>query len=307
MTPDEHTHHGGPEPQPGEVLETQTASPERPKPLLKDATASIYFDGLIFMAYNERRRLYQGAVLTEAEGHQTRIDVKVTGQQKPIWPAKDSDWDPDHATVKARAPFWLYVDSGQGIQKEDFSAKLHLPADANDPRSFKEIFNFEEKYDRPIRPKPETFAEFNFPHGVSYSAKNTKAALKTKLPDQPIEEARPKGNFNVSTLAGVDINAASNGDDKKYIVLANEEGKNEFFRFELKPGTHYEISILNVPVGHTSHDPQDHFLQFYELFDLKQGEPEFLVAPVQLPTPPTADSPPCVSTTGGTKGGLGGG
>ena len=299
MTPDEHVNHGDhqPQPEPEPVLETE---PKSPKPLLENATVTIYFDGLIYMAYNEARRLYQGAVLTEAEGHHLVIEVRLRGEEeKLLFPLKPTDWDPDHATVKAKAPFWLYVDSGQGIQEKEFSATLNLPAN-DDEQSFTNIFNFEKQYQRPIFPKPPTFAEFNFPHGISYSAENTNAALKTiSRAGGPVTF---KENIRVSTLAAVDIDAVSNDAGKKSIVLANNEGKTEFFRFDLEPGKLYEIKILNQPVDqHTSHHAQDHFLQFYELFDLKAGEEEFLVAP---PLPPSQDSPPCVSTTGNTKSGL---
>lgn len=272
-----------------------------PQPLLPNPTVTIYFDGLIYTAFNAKQRLYEGAMLTQAEGHRLDIEVRLKGETELLWPLEPTEWDPDHATVKARAPFWLYVDSGHGIHPAEFSASLHL---GDDPQSFKRIFNFEENHHRPLPPKPETFAKFNFPHGTCYSAENTNAALKKIAPNASVTA---QGNINVSTLAGMDIDMVSNGTGKKYIVLANEEGKNEFFRFQLEPGKHYEIKILNQPIpgphGGHGHNPREHFLQFYELFDLKRDEDMFLVAP---PLPPTPQSPPCVSTSGNTDGGLGG-
>jgi len=328
MTPDEHTHHGGhehehePDPTHGAVVDDEEKSPD---PLLKNATATIYFDGLIYMAYNEDQRLYQCAALTQAEGHELRIEVRERGKEDLLFPVNKTDWDPKHATVKERAPFWLFVDSGNGIQPDDFSATLHL-TDKQDPQSFKNIFNFEVEYDHPIFPKPEAFAEFNFPHGISYSARITEATVKTLLPDQEVKDAVKKGDIKVSTLAGIDIDAVSDDSATKRIVLANEGGKNKFFEFDLEPGKQYEIQILNVPIKgeHTEHDPQQHFRQFYELFDLEKGEKQFLVGPLEAAaaagagetsvageTPgadaPTTLSPPCVSTTGDTKSGLGGG
>jgi hypothetical protein len=320
MTPDEHIHHGGHEhehePTPTAVLETE----ESPPTLLEKPTVTIYFDGLIYMAYNEDDKLYQSAVLTQAEGHHLLVEVKLQGENNLLFPTKETDWEPDHATVKAKAPFWLYVDSGQGIPGE-FSATLNL-TDLEDPQSFKHIFDFQKRYHRPIVPKPETFAKFNFPHGISYSAKNTNAALLTLRPDQDVKDATiDKDKFNVSTLAAIDIDAVSAGDDKKSIVLASDGGKKGVFSFDLEPGKHYEIRFLNVPIEgvHASHSAQDHFRQFYELFDLKEGEEQFLVAPPKAmaaaaasgetvaAAAPTPTSPPCVSTTGDTKGGLGGG
>lgn len=292
MKPHDDEHHDHePQPQP---------QPSGPKPLLPYASVTIYFDGLIYTAYDEKRKLYQGAMLTQAEGHHLVIEVRLKGAPELLWPLNGADWDPDHAKVKAAAPFWLYVDSGAGIDENEFSASLHT---GEDVQSFDRVFNFEQKHHRPLPPKPETFARFNFPQGTSYSAENTNAALKTLNADATVTATE---NINVSTLTALDIDLVSNGGGKKFIVLANEEGK-EFFRFLLEPEKPYEIKILNQPIdlhgGHEHLNPQQHFLQFYELFDLKEGEKKFLVAP---PLPPTAQSPPCVSTSGDTKAGFGG-
>jgi hypothetical protein len=315
MTPDVHEHHGGHQPQP-------QPPPQLPKPLLPNPTVTIYFDGLIYTAYNEKQRLYQAAILTQAEGHHLTIEVRLRGQEKLLWPVKGTDWDPNHTKVKEGAPFWLYIDSGQGIQANEHSAKLHAPEGA-DEQSFRRVLNFEELHKRPLKLKPETFAEFNFPHGLSYSAENTEADLK--LVPQNIPGAVPqfKSKIQVSTLAAIDIDAVSNGTTKRSIVLANHDGEDEFFRFVLEPGKHYEIKILNEPIVQNAvRNHNEHFLQFYELFDLKQGESKFLVDPgtahpavhslvplppaegAEVPVSATLHSPPCVSTSGNLQTGL---
>ncbi|HEX6715539.1 MAG TPA: hypothetical protein VF088_00425 [Pyrinomonadaceae bacterium] len=267
------------------------------------------------MAYNEDRRLYQAAVLTQAEGHQLNIRITVRGDDDTLIPFNKQKWDTSHRVVKARAPFWLYVDSGQKIQENDFSAELYAPNAKDNAQSFAHIFNFEEKYKRPIFPKPETFAEFNFPQGIVYSADTTEAALQKIRPNHPISEATVERNICVSDLAAIDIDAASNDAGKKSIVLANNRGQDEFFRFDLEPGKHYDIRILNEPIeGHPEEhpgDPDHHFRQFYELFDLRPGEEQYLVGlmtmAVQAALPTSPNSPPCVGTGGDTKGGLGSG
>ena len=289
--------------------------PSSPPPLLKNPTVTIYFDGLIFSAFNEKKRLYQAAVLTQAEGHHLVVEVRLRGDDKLLFPTDELPWDSSHSVVKALAPFWLFVDSGKGLKgmtARDFSSQLHLPATA-DEQSFDRIFNFEKFHKRPFIPTPGSFAEFNFPQGTCYSAQNTDADLRTVAKGADITSAVDKGPIHVSTLCAIDIDAMSNGASKKHIVLANQE--QEFFRFPLDPGKHYEIKILNVPIeigeeeeDHEhkhAHGPQNHFLQFYELFDFKDGEDQFFID--LGPIPPSEQSPPCVSTTGIPKSGFGGG
>jgi hypothetical protein len=287
----EHEHHGGP-----------ANPPNSAPPLLDKPTVTIYFDGLIFSAFNDDENLYQTAVLTQAEGHELVLEVRVKGDNKLIFPTAELPWDKSHPVVKKLAPFWMYVDSGNGINKEEFSARLHLPPpEAKDPQSFDRIFNFEAEHDHPFKPKPETFALFNFPQGTSYSALNVNAKLKTVAQGAPATSAVDVRNIDVSTLGAIDIDAVSDDASEKHIVLVNEEG-HEFFRFPLQPDKHYEIQVLNVPIdAHEHGGAAQHFLQFYELFDLKNDEKEFLVA---LPPPPTSLSPPCVTTTGRPKSGI---
>ena len=294
-------------------------------PLLDNPTVTIYFDGLIHTAFDETKSLYQAAVLTQAEGHHLNIEVRIRGEEELLFPTEEVPWNPSHGAVKELAPFWLYVDSGNKISEKEFSSSLHLPR-GEDPQSFARLFNFDQQHGKPLVPKPETFAEFNFPQGTCYSAENRNAKLKVLPPNKPVSAATEKRPFTVSTRGAVDIDAVSNGDSKKYIVLATQAGQ-EFFRFELEPGKHYQIELLNQPIphhneetphehhhpepdgGHGGHgedhlNPEEHFLQYYELFGFTNKNERFIVD--FGPLPPSPDSPPCVSTSGDLKGGLGG-
>lgn len=291
-----HEHHGG----------TENPPSDSPAPLLDNATVTIYFDGLIFSTFDDKNSLYKTAVLTEAEGHEVVLEVRQNGNV--IFPTAALPWDKSHPVVKKLAPFWLYVDSGQGLGKGPHSAQLYLPPpEAKDERSFDRIFNFEEVHGHPFNPKPETFAVFNFPEGTCYSAENVNARLKSVAQGAPAATAVDVRKIDVSTLSAIDIDAVSDASSQKSIVLVNEHG-HEFFRFPLDAGKHYEIQILNVPINaagrpHAGHiNATQHFLQFYELFNLKPGEQRFLVS--LPPPPPTPLSPPCVTTTGRPKSGI---
>ena len=312
MTPDDHDHQhqGGnpPAPQPPNVS---------PAPLLPDARATIYLDGLIYTAYNENRKVLESAILTQAEKHHLVIQVRERGKEPLLFPTPEKPWASDHETIHNTGPFWLYVDSGNRIKEDEFSAALHTEDDA---WSFNNIFSFEERHHKPLPLQAGRFAVFNFPHGKSYSAETKTAEVKRIPPNRTVDDAEDEKEMPVSNLAGIDITAVSNGAQKKSIVLANQDGRNEFFRFELQPGKQYEIKIENRPVPNSNiHDHEQHFLQFYELFGLdRKKEPRFLViepgqahisppASGEVAHPPTPDNPPCAPGRGGDPGGLGGG
>ena len=284
----------------------RTDEPAPPPTLLENANVTIYFDGLIYTAFNQRRSLYQAAVLTRAEGHHLTVNVRRRGDPHPM-PGIPKDWNPAHEVIKQRAPFWLYVDSGRGRPENEFSARLYRRG-LSDPLSFQHVLSLEGLHSRRLPVLAHAFAEFNFPHGVAYSALNTDADLKRVPPRTPPSSAVFLRTIRTSTLGAVDIAMTSDADTTRHIVLENEAGT-EFFRLPLDPGVHYEIRILNEPIHpHEDDDPQNHFLQFYELFDFPADQARFLV---ELKDPDTIpnfrsdpDSPPCVQTSGNLIEGL---
>ena len=295
---------------------TDNASPQDPVPatLLPNRTATIFFDGLILGAYDQERSLYQAAVHIEAEKHHLEITVTRNGQ--PFWPRTDADWDGSLETIRALAPFWLFVDSGKGVP-DDFNATLHNLEEPRDPRSFAQIFNFERQHGRPLALNTNRFAEFNFPHGTAYSALNTDAKLERLEQNQnPSQATVVNEHVNVSTLGAIDIDQVSSNGSNRELVLISQGRKEPFFRLPLEAGTTYEIKVLNVPDPDHAHsqpqagehphpNPEEHFLQYYELFSLKEGEKKFLIRPAAS----TAfgggpDSPPCIGGATSTRTGL---
>ena len=284
------------------------ASSEPPATLLGNRTATIQFDGLILGAYDQARRLYQAGVHVNAEEHHLVITVTQNGKQ--IWPKNPSDWDSSLRTVRTRAPFWLFVDSGNGLNPKSFNASLYKPKDVTDPLAFGKIFSFVRRHGRELKLNMDQFAEFNFPHGTAYSALNADAQLGQVVPGQAAATATFLENINVSSLGAIDIVDVSDEQTKRELVFVGGGGKWEFFRLPLEAGATYEIKMDNRPIDpHGTHppDPGKHFLQYYELFPkLNKGEKQFLVQlrPSGIGAP---DAPPCVGTSGSTEGGLGGG
>lgn len=292
MTPEE-THH-------------RPASQPTLATLLPNRTATIRFDGLILGAYNQAKRLYQAGVHINAEHHHLVITVKQNGRK--IWP-NPSEWDSSHGTVERLAPFWLFVDSGNGRDPKAYDASLHKPEDMTDPLSFRNIFSFVRQHGRELQVNLNHLAEFNFPQGIAYSAFNIpNATLKQRKPNDPSSATVVKERFNVSRIGAIDIADVSDEKTKRELVLIGEGEKREFFRLPLVAGSTYEIMMDNRPIHPiSSAEADEHFLQYYELFSpLNEGEKQFFVE-----IPPgqaeAEDSPPCVGTSGSGKGGLGGG
>src|SRR5688572_11860537 len=98
MAPDDHDHEhqGG-----GPVLEQEKPSPP---PLTDKARATIYLDGLIYVAYNQNRKVLESAILTDAPHHRLEIKVKLRGSNELLFPTDKKPWDPDHIKVKKAAP-----------------------------------------------------------------------------------------------------------------------------------------------------------------------------------------------------------
>lgn len=292
MKPEEGTHH--------------RATPHDPEAatLPGNPTATIQFEGLILGAFNKAKRLYQAGVHTNTDHHHLVITVKRNGDD--ITAEALPDWDTSLEIVRKLAPFWLYVDSGNGMNPKTFNASLYKPDDTTDPLSFGHIFNFVRRHGRELPLTPARFATFNFPQGTVYSADNEPMQLLQVDQGQSPPPATPLEIIPaVSKLVAINIADVSDASTKRELVLLGGE-KREFFRLPLKAETTYEINLDNRPIHHTRNgdeDPEQHFLKYYELFTLNPGEKRFFLEPVV----DSEDSPPCVGTSGSSTGGLGGG
>jgi len=292
-----------------------------PATLLPDRRATIQFDGLILGAYDEDKKTYQAGVHIQAEHHHVVLTVVRKEDNQPLFPVNPDDWDGSHERVQALAPFWMFVDSGNGLQPGEADATLYNLDDPKDPLSFGKVFNFEKLYDRALQIDLDRLAVFNFPNGTSYSALNTNAQLD-ELPARAGAAVPPPNAINVSTLGAIDIDQVGGGEIQRDLVFVSSKRAEPFFRLPLVPEATYEIKVLNVPEAHVhpapapaapghTHPPpvpaEQHFLQYYELFALKPGEDKFVVSPAVGTNFGSTDSPPCIGGAGSTKGGLSGG
>ena len=136
--------------------------------------------------------------------------------------------------------------------------------------------------------------------------------LKSFAADESMSAASTEEEITSSVLVGVDFDAKSDEGGERYLVLEqthpspNCTPTKEIFRQRLEKGKHYLVKLLNVPVrgNHGLHrnSPEHHFLMYYELFSLREGERFFFVKVPDAPegkhhAPPgamnTEQSPPC--------------
>ena len=282
--------------------------------LLPEPSVTLYFDGLIILVHDAGANLAQAGIHTKAEHHALSIEVTQPGVAQPVWPVNETDWDGSHANVKAIAPLWLYVDSGNGRRPDEFSASLHNPHDLNDVQSFGYVIDFEgpKFYDRTLDYRLDAMAVLNIGHGVFYSAKNEPSKLKKFDQNQTFDQALTVEQLNVAAIVAADIDSKSEEGVERYLVFEQTNPQKELFRLKLEQGTQYEINIKNIPEESAEaldhiHSPEGHFLKYYELFPLRREEKKILVEPdVKPPTHPvlTSLSPPCNTGQGGTSSGF---
>jgi hypothetical protein len=269
-----------------------------------DPTVTIYLDGLMLLLHGDGERLCQALVHTGADHHELKIEVWKSGNPSTLeWPNDTEKWNGSHECIQRAAPFWLYVDSGQGRPPRPgpFSASLYKPNDLSDALSFGHILDFESKlYPRPMTFQPDasdSMAQFNFTHGTFYSA--ALARLKRmgfhKDDEQP-DDAVYVDRFPVSILGAADIADKSEMGTDRFIVLEQTKPdqqcnpKQELFRFKLQAGTHYIIKVRNVPIHPMTGSPARHFLLYYKLLSLLPGEQKFFLKPEDRPEMEVEDS-----------------
>lgn len=281
--------------------------------LLPNATATVYLDGLIILLPNSRSKMCRALIHTGADHHALRIEVMEAGSSKLLMPTSKFNWDGSHKCLRAGAPFRLYVDSGRGWP-DTFSTSLYKPDDLTDERSFGHILDFESRlYDHGLDfHEPLPAVELDFAHGTFYSAKNMKVMLKSFAENETFAAASTVEELTSSVLVGVDFDAKSDEGGERHLVLEQSNPsaactpRKEIFRLKLEEGKRYIVKLLNIPVygahAHNHDSPEAHFLKYYDLFSLREGEKFFFVkvadAPLSEHRPPpdvmyTEQSPPC--------------
>lgn len=263
--------------------------------LPSDPSVTIDFDGLIVLVHDEERRLCQAGIHTQAPHHALQISVRKNRSKEVEWPKTQADWDGAHRRVKAVAPLWLYVDSGGGRQESDFSAELYKPDDLDDPQSFGHVLDFEAGfYKRPLGFRSDSLAVLNVAQGVFYSSETGLFLVKPLDERQDSDEAEEVEKIRAASKVTASIEARSAGGVERSLVLEQERPERKtLFRLKLEEGTRYEIEVKNIPEHEMDDSVADHFLQYYKLFPLKEGEKRFVVEPFSRRSEESTDSPPC--------------
>lgn len=270
--------------------------------LLPNPSVTIYMDGLIMVSHGESgnvANLTQAAIHTEAEHHALLINV-FDKDGTLVWPRSSSDWDGSHRHVKSIEPLWLFVDHGGNEPPPPAEFSSSLAAATTGEKSFDHVLDFERNiyHHRLEGFRLDRVVRLNMPHGLFYSADHDVS--------QVVEEGQTPGSAashrdrDSSTLGACDIDIRGTLGVARNIVLWQTNPLRQLFSFPLDATANYEIHVYNVPIhAHARTTPEEHFLQYYELFTRRPGEKRFFVRPkphsekaarARLVTP---NSPPC--------------
>lgn len=267
--------------------------------LLAKPSVTVYMDGLIMVFHDEAALLTRAAIHTKAGGHSLRVAVRnrVTKELK-------FDRKIKHDQLNFNEPLWLFVGSALDSPPPDsgFEASQQLSG----IKSFRKVLDFESTlYPHALENlRTDRFAVLNVPHGIFYSAASEQSELHSFEQDEDEADADFEKDITTCTFGAADIDARSEPGDDKYISMWHmKKSRERLFSFRLEADTHYNIYVLNVPDNPHGTHPEVHFLQYYELFDLRPGEKKYTVklkkdSPKLIERAP--DSPPCNISQGGT-------
>jgi hypothetical protein len=281
----------------------------QPDTLLKQPSATIYFDGLLVFCYDERQKRVQVGIHTQVHFHALTIKIKERGQSTDI-----QSLVLEHEHIKEIAPLFLYVEKKGVSGTPSGSVTLFKPDDPSYRQAFANVLDLQgnsfHKHDH-LRVKPNILAPLNILNGEFYSATLNRATRKNLD-----GESNPFNLGLVSTRAACDISSAGGS-----LILRSKDHKAQpLFHLPLNGEKHYEVSIFNEPIddheagGDHIHDhssdsmpengqlPINHFNIYYEALVLKDGAMKYIVEVGEKLGPIvilTESDPPCIVTQTG--------
>jgi hypothetical protein len=244
---------------------------EKSKPRLETGV-SLFFDGLMITCFTKDNRCQVG-IYTNFQDHLFSISVYdernfrngATEYKKYTCPE-----------IKKAAPLWLYVDMGNGRQKDIYSATRFAFGDQSDPKSFDHVLDFDgpELHGPPDKVilNPDALSILNVLQGLFYSAelvdfqRMMASDHDSHGHKKETECAEPVVLRNKSSLVGAQIELPKRGDLQLKLEASSGE---ELLSVPLEAGVRYTVYIEHVPEPPTdphqaSHPPQGHFDRFYD-------------------------------------------
>jgi len=245
---------------------------------------SLFFDGLMISCFTKDNRCQTG-IYTRPENQDHRFEVvvyDVRNFRKGAIAYKRLTCD----EIKKAAPLWLYVDTGNGRQKDIYSAARFEPSDQSDPRSFNRVLDFDGQElhgppDDEVTIIPGALSVLNVLQGLFYAAKLDDFQRRVIKPaDKGLTGLEPLVLLKKATLVGAQINLPEQ--DHLQLKLEDSFGNNLLLPVPLEAGVQYVayIEFAPEPVGseheHESkpaheciHLPESHFERFYQALDPK--------------------------------------
>jgi len=237
--------------------------------LLKQPSATIYFDGLLVFCYDKHQKRLQVGIHTEAHFHALTIKVKERGQSTDLQSLRL-----EHEQVKEIAPFFLYVEHKGGSGAPSGAATLYKPDDPRYRQAFANVIDLQSesfhKHDH-LRIKPHILAPLNILNGEFYSATLIEATrMNLEGASNPLDLG-----LAAKIVAGDISNTSGN------LILRSKDHKaRPLIHLPLSDEKHYEVSITNGPTD--SNDPDadpthNHFSEYYNAFVLRDGALKYMV------------------------------
>jgi hypothetical protein len=264
--------------------------------LLKQPSATLYFDGLLVFCYDRDQKRLQVGIHTEAHFHAMTIKVKERGQSTDL-----QSMMIEHEQVKQIAPFFLYVESKGHSGAHGGAATLYKPDDPRYRQAFANVLDLQSdafhKHDH-LRVKPQILAPLNILNGEFYSA-TLDEVTRMNLEGDP----NPLNLGFVAKIVAGDISNTSGN----LILRSNDHKAEPLIHLPLSHEKHYEVSITNGPMD--SHDADadpthNHFSEYYKALVLRDSAIKYMVeieedhgstTPAPGPIPHVLpEDPPCL-------------
>jgi len=288
-----------------------------------DTRVSLFFEGLMLTCFTKDKRCQVG-IYTHPINADHLFTVSVYDARK-FRNGAIAYKRYTCAELREAAPLWLYVDLGDGLQKNLFTA-TRFARNEIDPRSFDHVLDFDgpELHGPPdqVTLNPDALSILNLPQGIFYAAQldDFQRSLATdddhgghtnmhmgSHPGKNESEEPPMPLLNKSALVGAQIELP----EKENLALKLEtSAKEALLNVPLEAGVQYTVYIEHAPEPPADpHEflpvPRSHFHRFYDAITTKSGiryTISGLAKTMEMRCPPY--DPPCTAMTVGNHDSL---
>jgi hypothetical protein len=253
-------------------------------PVLKDATITIRFTGLLVFCFDKRLKHCQVGVHSKTDDHELRLRFVKKGPDPESY--SDHMLTISHALIRQTSDLWLGVEGAPSPKQ--CTAKPFIVGNRDepptDPQDFRRLVDLEGEhfYNRSLKVKAGVLRPILFvAQGLFYTASLTSETYRTvPIGSKGSTVVTTGGNLGrIAEYVGAKIYLTH--PDQALVLRAGQNGS-ELLRLKREEGTTYEITIEN---GDTPQAPAgSDFDYYYDAFELNRGEAWILIEPYGLPS-----------------------